>query len=140
MADNSSEFECLIGYSFRNRDLMEEALQEASVVTPGNERLALIGDKVLALMLLQDWYRTGNSTADGTYLLQDFACNKILASRARSIGLTRFIHPRQDIKREIPEHVLATSIEAILGAVWLDATQNISEVQSVMDKLQIYPP
>ncbi|KAA8644960.1 uncharacterized protein ATNIH1004_009171 [Aspergillus tanneri] len=62
MPTNTSEFEDLIGHSFRHEDLMEEALQEAGAGTPGNERLALIGDKVLALMLLQNWYQTGNST------------------------------------------------------------------------------
>ena len=56
------ELESLIGYQFHDRGLMEEALEEAGPQTEGNERLALLGDKVLSLMLLHRWYMEGNTT------------------------------------------------------------------------------
>lgn len=59
-------FECLVGYQFQDQGLMEEALEEAGPAAAGNERLALLGDKVLALMLLHRWYSEGNTTGRST--------------------------------------------------------------------------
>jgi dsRNA-specific ribonuclease len=56
------EFERLIGYQFQDRGFMEEALEEAGLETAGNERLALLGDTILSLMLLRRWYCEGNTT------------------------------------------------------------------------------
>ncbi|KAJ5111455.1 hypothetical protein N7532_001990 [Penicillium argentinense] len=133
------EFECLIGYQFQHRDLMEEALEEAEPETAGNERLALLGDKVLALMLLQRWYGEGNTTEQGTNLLQAYACNRQVTSRARALDLQKFIHKRLDLERSVPDHALASTVEAILGAVWLDSEEKIKRVNDVMEKISLYP-
>jgi ribonuclease-3 len=60
------ELGTLIGYQFHDPSLMEEALEEAGPQTEGNERLALLGDKVLQLMLLHRWYMEGNTTGRST--------------------------------------------------------------------------
>jgi ribonuclease-3 len=60
------ELESLIGYQFHDSSLMEEALEEAGPQTEGNERLALLGDKILQLMLLHRWYMEGNTTGRST--------------------------------------------------------------------------
>lgn len=65
------EFQRLIDYSFRTHSLLEETLKSAgsAVSDPniqgdrhGNKRLALLGDAVLSMMLLSNWYHTEAST------------------------------------------------------------------------------
>lgn len=58
-------------YSFRDANLLEEALTAAGAAVSsrevdgpvsGNKRLALIGDAVLRLSVLDEWYLGGGST------------------------------------------------------------------------------
>jgi ribonuclease-3 len=135
-----SEFQRLIGYQFQDQGLMEEALEEAGPASAGNERLALLGDNILSIMLLRRWYREGDTTEQGTVLLQGYACNRQLTSRARDLDLQRFIHKRLDLDRSLPDHALATTVEAILGAVWLDSRESLGKVDNVMEKISLYPP
>lgn len=81
------EFECLIGYQFQDQDLMEEALEEAGPETAGNERLALLGDKVLAIMLLHRWYREGNTTGRSTPATTDIVLIQYRARDESASGL-----------------------------------------------------
>jgi len=62
VSEFNPEFEGVIGHRFHDRGLMEEALEETGPASAGNKRLALLGDKILALMLLRRWYREGNTT------------------------------------------------------------------------------
>ena len=148
------EFEKIVGHHFLDRNLMEEALEETGLASAGNKRLALLGDKILALMLLRRWYHEGNTTGmlnpsimgikliyteQGTSLLQTYACNKQLTSMARVSDLQRFIHQRPDLERSIPDSTLATTVEAIIGAVWLDSDESVQQVNKAMEKLGLYP-
>jgi ribonuclease III len=54
--------ERIIDYTFNDRRLLTEALHQTQ-----NERLALLGDKVVALILIDSWYETGGSCC--TYLV-----------------------------------------------------------------------
>ncbi|KAJ5938321.1 hypothetical protein N7466_001455 [Penicillium verhagenii] len=132
------DFERLIGYRFKNRGLMVKALGEAGLQIAGNERLSLLGDKVLASMLLLRWYREGKITEHGTNLLQAYASNKQLASRARSLELPNFICQRLDLGRNVPDHALVTAVEAIIVTVWLDAEDSAQNVNRVMEKMSLY--
>jgi hypothetical protein len=64
--------EC-IGYIFKDKMTCIEALKTTSTITPlylkgmihkvdKNNRLALLGDRVLSLALCEIWFHTGNST------------------------------------------------------------------------------
>lgn len=66
------EVECVLGYEFINTELRDEALLAAgaSVSDPtvdgdprGNKRLAMVGDAVLQLVILDRWY--GDNTDPG---------------------------------------------------------------------------
>ena len=152
--DFNPEFEKVVGHHFLDRNLTEEALEETGLASAGNERLALLGDKILALTLLRRWYHEGNTTGmlnpsimgikliyteQGTSLLQTYACNKQLTSMARVSDLQRFIHQRPDLERSIPDSTLATTVEAIIGAVWLDSDESVQQVNKAMEKLGLYP-
>jgi dsRNA-specific ribonuclease len=81
------EFECLIGYQFRDRGLMEEALEEAGPETAGNERLALLGDTILSLMLLRRWYSEGNTTGRSAPAATDIVLIPCRARHESTSGL-----------------------------------------------------
>lgn len=73
-------FECLIDYHFRDRVFIEEALEEVGPESAGNERLALLGDTILSLMLLRRWYCEGNTTGRYAPVIADIA---LIPRRAR---------------------------------------------------------
>ncbi|KAL2838696.1 hypothetical protein BJX68DRAFT_248713 [Aspergillus pseudodeflectus] len=50
------EVEGRIDCTFQDQTLLEEALNP-----PGNKRLGLLSDKVIGLVLLDDWYRSESS-------------------------------------------------------------------------------
>jgi len=44
-----------------------------------------------------------------------------------------------DLERSVPDGTLATTVEAILGAVWLDSEESVQQVNEVMEKINLYP-
>lgn len=70
---------------------------------------------------------------------QDYPCNKRLTSRAKALRLQKFIRPRLDLERSLPDHAVASTVEAILGAVWLDSGESLQKVNKVMRKINLYP-
>jgi hypothetical protein len=62
--------EALIGYRFNNQEICWEALQgkQTSGYPNGNKRLALLGDALLRVRLVKDWFPTGQSPSTRLYL------------------------------------------------------------------------
>jgi ribonuclease-3 len=67
----SNDVEATIGYQFTNRSLLEEALVTAGnehpcnkteVGKPANKRLALVGDAVLRLAIVDRWWEQGDTS------------------------------------------------------------------------------
>jgi dsRNA-specific ribonuclease len=54
--DDPDGAERAIEYTFRDHHILEEALKQSR-----NKRLAFLGDKVAGLMLIDHWYRSGQS-------------------------------------------------------------------------------
>jgi ribonuclease-3 len=75
---------------------------------------------------------------EGDLILQKHACNKILDAKGQEWSLDKFIttHPAQ--KGEVSKGVRASTVEAIIGAVWLDSFKNAAEVDRVIDILGLY--
>ena len=53
------------------------------------------------------------------------------------LGLA-FISQRLDLGRSVPDHTLATTVEAVLGAVWLDSNNSIPGVGKALNELGMY--
>jgi ribonuclease-3 len=59
---SSGAAERVIGYNFTQQDLLTEALDTTGQRTPeSNQRLALLGDALLKMVLLDNWYASGNA-------------------------------------------------------------------------------
>ncbi|OGE46740.1 hypothetical protein PENARI_c108G02119 [Penicillium arizonense] len=128
------ELQDRLGYHFNSTPLLEEALHPAGTrPLQGNKRLALVGDSVLSTSLLDEWY----DTEDGDHILRKNACNKHLSCKGEACELDDFITGQPAQKGEITNGTRATTVEAILGAVWIDSGKNIHAVDRVKANLGI---
>ena len=69
--------------------------------------------------------------------MQEHACNENLSSKGRNCGLDEYVtgHPAQ--KGKVSKGTRATTMEAILGAVWIDSGMNIHAVDRVKANLEL---
>lgn len=129
--ENISGFEELIGYKFKNKKLLINALSHSSYANetknPGgsNERLEFLGDSVLSVVVSDYIYKQLNSVAEGdlTKLRASLVCEKSLHSFAQRIHLGDYILLGKGEEntggRERPS-ILADAFEAVIAAVYLD--------------------
>ncbi len=116
--------EDLIGYDFRDRSLLERALTHASVDEQHNERLEFLGDAVLDLIvsaLLFSEYpeeREGRLTEWKALLVSRATLSRL----GERLGLDRWIRSGGNLqgRRSLPRSVYGNTVEALLGAVYLD--------------------
>lgn len=139
MISNFSEFESSTGIIFKNKDLLREAFTHRSYLNETrekglthNERLEFLGDAVLELVVTDYLFKKypseseGNLTAYRSGLvnantLSDIAVNLHLADylllskgEAKDIGKAR-------------QYILANTIEAVIGAIYLDQGYEVTE-------------
>ena len=72
------ELENSIGYKFKNKKLLDEAITHKSVNSDfNNERLEFLGDRVLGLVLSEHLFTTFPKAKEGVLdnYLQKFSCN-----------------------------------------------------------------
>ncbi|MBO5164365.1 MAG: ribonuclease III [Ruminococcus sp.] len=129
--ENISEFEELIGYKFKDRKLLINALSHSSYANetknPGgsNERLEFLGDSVLSVVVSDYLYKHLHSVAEGdlTKLRASLVCEKSLHVFAQRIRLGEYILLGKGEEntggRERPS-ILADAFEAVIAAVYLD--------------------
>ncbi|KAL2862221.1 ribonuclease III domain-containing protein [Aspergillus lucknowensis] len=122
-----------IGYTFRHRGYIKEAVDWKH-----NERLALLGDTVVALLLLEDWYRSQRGCGAGSQIMKRYASNRAMAYEARTAGFDEHIRPSSLHMFHSPayDHVLATEVEAIVAAVWLDSERNFAVTKSCYQRIK----
>ncbi|OJJ65538.1 hypothetical protein ASPBRDRAFT_49713 [Aspergillus brasiliensis CBS 101740] len=125
-----------IAYNFKNKCIIDEAIQQTR-----NKRLAFLGDKVVALVIVDSWYRSKRSCGDGYKQLQNYASNRKLACQARGKHIDECIQPGplNPLSSNPSIHSLATDVEAIVGAVWIDSGRNFGVVKGVMRRLELCP-
>ena len=137
MQDETALFEERLGYKWRDRDLLHEALTHSSYGNehrePHNERLEFLGDSVLDL-LSAEWLMAAHPTEREGFMSQQRAemvrmC--ALAQRARDIGLDRMLRVGRgaDNLRRV-ESVLADAMEAVIGSAYRDSG-DLNAVRSI---------
>ncbi len=129
--DKTLELESILGHHFKNRELLELALTHRSRAgwKGSNEQLELLGDAVLGLVAVEyllDRFpleKEGTLTKRRSYLVS----RRHLARKARDLGLARFVRLGKGEKAagvgKLPS-VRADTMEAVLGAVYLDGGLN----------------
>lgn len=125
------ELEKALGHRFRNQPLLEVALTHASMRggkahRSDNERLEFIGDRVLGLVIAEALSERFPEATEGELarrynrLVRGEACARI----ARSIGVGEYLilsESEAGSGGRSKGTILADAMEAILGAIFLDA-------------------
>ncbi len=112
-------------YEFSQPDLLQLALTHRSAASNHNERLEYLGDAVLELVITDALYRSKPDTDEGGLSrLRSFLVRKgTLAEIGTEIGVAQQVVLGSGEKRTGGHQrasILADTVEAILGAVYLD--------------------
>jgi ribonuclease-3 len=124
-----------LGYEVRDVALFSAALTHRSAARPHNERLEFLGDAVLNLSIAEHLYR-GNPQAnegDLSRLRAWLVSSPPLAEAAAQIGLGEVLRLGSGELKSggfRRESILADALEALFGAVYLDA--GLGEAQRVI--------
>lgn len=127
------------GYSFKDKTLLRNALTHSSTGQDVNyERLEFLGDRVLGLVIAKILYAKFPDEAEGDLAkrLAALVEGSLLAEIATEIGLGQYII-LSDAERGAggskKENILADCLEAMIGAVFLDA--GLSACETLVDNL-----
>lgn len=130
---NLLDLEHKLNYYFNDRNLLKNALLHKSLGNErkeyrkqNNERLELLGDAVLDLIVAEYLYKNYKNASEGTIakLKAMIVSEPILAKISRQIGIGKFLMlSRGEVMSggRNRESILADSFEAILGAVYIDS-------------------
>ncbi|MDO5540036.1 MAG: ribonuclease III [Eubacteriales bacterium] len=126
------ELEEKIGYVFRNKKLLENAMRHSSYANEhkqkgmkDNERLEFLGDAVLELSSSDYLYRHYPNMREGdmTKLRASIVCEPTLAQCASVIELGSFLRlgkGEEQTGGRNRDSVVSDAMEALIGAVYLD--------------------
>lgn len=119
--------EKILGYSFRDRSLLSQALTHASVADDrlqSNERLEFLGDAVLGYIVCEELYRQYDDLLEGelTKIKSAVVSRHLCAKVARGLGLDRLLllGKGMQARESLPSSLSAAVLESVIGAVLLD--------------------
>lgn len=95
----------------------------------------MLGDALLKMILLDSWYAGGTAKGHGNNLVSSIGSNANLAIIARDAGVDQQVHLNPGHIGKVSDKTLATTIEAILGAIYLDTAKDTGAVKRSMDLL-----
>lgn len=128
--DPAERFPAALGYRFDDPGLLALALNHRSWCAenggPGsNERLEFLGDSVLGLVITERLYSTYEDEPEGVLARRraELVSTVTLAGVARELGLGSAVHlgrGEEATGGRDKDSILADTMEAILGAIYLD--------------------
>jgi len=127
-----AEFEKRLGYQFKNKNLLLEALTHRSFsyenpdkVSSHNERLEFLGDSVLGLVIVEYLFSLYPHLTESrmaklkSYLVK----GTVLYEIAHSLSIGKYLRlgkGEETTGGRAKKSILADSLEAVLGAIYLD--------------------
>ncbi|MCC8074489.1 MAG: ribonuclease III [Clostridiales bacterium] len=133
-----------LGYHFRDRSLLENALTHSSYANEhhmgsihSNERLEFLGDSVLGMVTADSLYHTFPNLPEGelTRLRANLVCEGSLAMVARQLDLGSYLKLGKGEAGggggQRPS-IIADAVEAVLAAVYLDG--GISQARRIVQR------
>lgn len=140
MRPDTAELEKIIGYRFKDKELLLRALTHSSYANEDrgawrgdNERLEFLGDAVLDMVVSNIIFKLGSDKPEGfmTKLRAAVVCERSLAKISRQYGFNSFLFlgkgEEQSGGRE-RDSVIADGVEALIGAVYLDSGYSAASV------------
>ena len=125
-----SKLEKAIDYKFRDETLLETALTHRSIGQGNNERLEYLGDAALGFIIADAVFRKFPKATEGelTRLRSSLVKGETLAQLGRELNLGDYIKLGPGEMKSggwRRDSILANTLEAIIGAVYLDADMEI---------------
>ena len=119
------QLQARLGYRFSRPELLVQALTHRSHSNPHNERLEFLGDSVLNCVIASEIYRRYSRLKEGelSRLRANLVRQDALHQVAQGLALGQFLRlggGEQRTGGSARPSILADSVEAILGAVFLD--------------------
>jgi ribonuclease-3 len=123
---DSARLESRLGHAFRRPELLEQALTHRSFGSPHNERLEFLGDGVLGCVVAEALMTRFAHLSEGelSRLRARLVRAEALADAAAGLGLAAHLRVGQGEAASggaARPSILADALEAIIGAVFLDA-------------------
>jgi ribonuclease III len=128
-----SELYEILGYQFKDADLLREALTHPSLEGSSNyQRLEFIGDRVLGLAIaawMFELYPTadeGGLASRHTNLVRREAC----AAVAENLDLGKYLHmakSSEDTGGRTRGTIIADAAESVIGAIYLDGGYEVAD-------------
>jgi ribonuclease-3 len=119
--------EQVLGYTFKNPNLLKEALTHASIADHrlnSNERMEFLGDAVLDLIVCEALYQkfTQYQEGDLTKIKSAVVSRRTCAEVANETGLTDLLIIGKGIssRNSMPSSLAAAVYESIVAAIYLD--------------------
>lgn len=126
------DFEKVIGYTYKNKNLMMEALTHSSYSNEGkrehihdNERMEFLGDSVLSLVVTEYLFTHYRHLPEGelTKLRASLVCEKSLFEMANKIDLGSYLRIGKGEEhtggRSRPS-IVSDAFEAVIASIYLD--------------------
>ena len=124
-------FEEEIGYTFKNKDLLYEALSHSSYANEykkgrhSNERLEFLGDSVLSIVISEHLFNHFKHLPEGdlTKIRASLVCEKALYEFSKQISLGQYIllgRGEENTGGRTRPSIVSDAFEAVIAAVCLD--------------------
>lgn len=127
MTFSYGQVEVILGYKFKNADLLKKAFTHASYSNEhdvaNNERLEFLGDSVLGFIVADYLYsdKAGLNEGEMTKEKQNIVSSCPLSDVIEELGLSRFLLVGESVdKNKLPKSVLENLCESIIAAIYLD--------------------
>ena len=118
--------ENIIGYEFKDKTLLEQALSHSSAVdnrNQSNERLEFLGDAVLGFIVCYETFQKFPEFEEGdmTKVKSAVVSRRVCAEISQELDLIRILKVGKGMSGgDLPESVSGAAYEAIIGAIYLD--------------------
>ena len=134
-----------LGYTFRNKALLENALTHSSYANenrerhlPDNERLEFLGDSILGFVVAEYLYRNFPDKPEGelTRIRADLVCERNLAEAAASIELGSYLllgHGEEQGGGRKRDSIVSDAMESVIAASFMDG--GFAAAKEIIDRL-----
>lgn len=134
-----------LGYTFRNKALLENALTHSSYANenrerhlPDNERLEFLGDSILGFVVAEYLYRNFPDKPEGelTRIRADLVCERNLAEAAATIELGSYLllgHGEEQGGGRKRDSIVSDAMESVIAASFMDG--GFAAAEEIIDRL-----
>ena len=133
---NLEMLEKSIGYTFKNKELLKNALTHTSYAfekhTQSNEKLEFLGDSILEFISSKYLYENFPKLKEGemTKVRADIVCEKSLYEIAKKHNFSDFLYLGKSelaCNKEVRPAIMADSVEALIAAIYFDSSLEEAE-------------